>query len=1033
MIEKINKFLKNYEAPELPFTCSDDFKVESKDRLLHHALIDFVQKETESEYELSGDLGAAMRALKPSDRAFNFSMALLERSHFLQTEKENPMRNFSLYYGFERVAGLIWYLCKPSTVQIGELVKFCNESEEVDIPGSLLMSDYLLELKEEKPLPQDLVQELKTAYDKAVAAGNNQSYHSLSQFAVKMGMVVDLYDPIENIRKKVDTDFCKSSNIERLSDDFPLSELDPYKGAHELVETYVKKGYNSYDSFTAKNSPPEFKQAASESREVQRDYAMAALYRIIWQTSLSDHTYSLYLFFNGLIRKRLPFSEDEMGIVLRAIGSQSVAIWTFGASHFFKNIEAHVKANGLSQKMRDSLLQFMEDSKAIRRDDNFSKVKLRCQEILLQHSGGQIQEVLPFLFATEDNFGVYANKALDDLKESVRQSWYLVLRLAATANGSKPSKTFLKKAVEELERLKPKDFLQTLQYWFGHISKMDLHGERYYEVLLEKSNAQTIKGLLWMLSAMGEESLDPIVEKLVVRSFKKIPGIGPPSASVGNAGIYAAASRNSLSGVAMLNRIRSKVAQRNTKKLIGKYINSTATELAISVEDLEDFSIPDFGLIDGQKEIAFNDYKARISIPQMGKVLTEWVKPDGKLQKTIPSFIRKDFPDELKAMRAEIKLMPKSLSIQRDRLDRGYISKRVLPYEHFEKYYLNHGLMSYLTKRLIWVFENGKESANAIYRDGKWMTIEDKVVVNAGKSTVRLWHPLDSETKEVLAWRDYLEVYQIKQPFKQAYREIYLLTDAEINTKVYSNRMASHILKQHQFNALSSLRSWKYQLLGAYDDGRDGEVCSLEIPDHELRAEFWIDALYAEDAWNDAGIYLYVTTDQVRFTRGRDAISLIDVPKIVFTEAMRDVDLFVGVGSVGNDPQWQDNGGIAQHREYWESYSFGDLTEVAKTRKSILEKLLPRLKIANISEIEGKFLKVKGSKHTYKIHIGSTNILMEPNDQYLCIVPDRSTKSTDKLFIPFEGDRGLSIVLSKAFMLAEDEKITDPTILSQIG
>ncbi|WP_338699746.1 hypothetical protein V2W30_24410 [Streptomyces sp. Q6] len=34
--------------------------------------------------------------------------------------------------------------------------------------------------------------------------------------------------------------------------------------------------------------------------------------------------------------------------------------------------------------------------------------------------------------------------------------------------------------------------------------------------------------------------------------------------------------------------------------------------------------------------------------------------------------------------------------------------------------------------------------------------------------------------------------------------------------------------------------------------------------------------------------------------------------------------------------------------------------------------------------------------------------------------------------LPFEGDRTLAVVLSKALMLADDTKITDPTILSQI-
>ena len=37
-----------------------------------------------------------------------------------------------------------------------------------------------------------------------------------------------------------------------------------------------------------------------------------------------------------------------------------------------------------------------------------------------------------------------------------------------------------------------------------------------------------------------------------------------------------------------------------------------------------------------------------------------------------------------------------------------------------------------------------------------------------------------------------------------------------------------------------------------------------------------------------------------------------------------------------------------------------------------------------------------------------------------------------KVFLPFEGDRTLSIILSKAFLLAEDTTITDKTIISQI-
>ncbi|WP_428623583.1 hypothetical protein, partial [Sedimenticola sp.] len=177
-------------------------------------------------------------------------------------------------------------------------------------------------------------------------------------------------------------------------------------------------------------------------------------------------------------------------------------------------------------------------------------------------------------------------------------------------------------------------------------------------------------------------------------------------------------------------------------------------------------------------------------------------------------------------------------------------------------------------------------------------------------------------------------------------------------------------------------------------------------------------------------------TDQVRICdANNNPVPLIEVPPLVLSEVMRDVDLFVGVASVGNDPQWQDGGpnARADYREYWHSYSFGDLSEIAKTRKTVLERLLPRLKIRDVARIDGKFLIVDGKKHSYKIHIGSGNILIAPNDRYLCIVPSRGKdKQTEQVFLPFEGDNGLAIVLSKAFLLAEDDKITDPTILSQI-
>ena len=348
-------------------------------------------------------------------------------------------------------------------------------------------------------------------------------------------------------------------------------------------------------------------------------------------------------------------------------------------------------------------------------------------------------------------------------------------------------------------------------------------------------------------------------------------------------------------------------------------------------------------------------------------------------------------------------------------------------------------MLSLLARPLIWRFHHADGLFHdALYLHDIWQDAHSQPAPAPTETdAVQLWHPVLSTPTEVLAWRDVLEKAQLRQPLKQAFREVYLLTPPEERTGSYSNRMAAHILKQHQFNSLAKLRGWKYSLLGAYDKGYESDKATLALPAHGLQAEFWVSEVNADEAWNDTGIWNYISTDQVRFVRPNteeNAVPLTEIPALAFSEIMRDVDLFVGVASVANDPNWRDGGGLVQYRNYWESYSFGELNEVAKNRKLILERLIPRLKIGKVSQLTNKFLVVQGKVRTYKIHLGSGNILMEPNDQYLCIVPDRSAKTmgTTDVFLPFEGDAVLSIILSKALMLMDDDKIKDETILRQI-
>src|SRR5437899_2610222 len=222
------------------------------------------------------------------------------------------------------------------------------------------------------------------------------------------------------------------------------------------------------------------------------------------------------------------------------------------------------------------------------------------------------------------------------------------------------------------------------------------------------------------------------------------------------------------------------------------------------------------------------------------------------------------------------------------------------------------------TLRLILIFGSAASSVAALPHASTIYDIDGKPLAPASDVVVTLWHPLMAAADDVRAWRRRLATLSVVQPFKQAHREIYLLTDAERQTEVYSNRFAAHLLRQHQFKALCDQRGWRYHLMGAWDSHN---TPTRVLPNRGLAVEYWVNGVDSETAYS--GIYTMIATDQVRFTAAEDAaIALAEVPPLLFSELMRDVDLFVGVASVGNDPNWVDGGPENRFQGYWNTYAF---------------------------------------------------------------------------------------------------------------
>jgi hypothetical protein len=444
-------------------------------------------------------------------------------------------------------------------------------------------------------------------------------------------------------------------------------------------------------------------------------------------------------------------------------------------------------------------------------------------------------------------------------------------------------------------------------------------------------------------------------------------------------------------------------------------------------------ALPSYGLSpDGERRLPVGDGSAVIRVAGTREVQLTWTRPDGREVASVPKALKEAAREAVTTARALKKEIEGAIAGQCARIEGLYLSGRRMPFDQWRERYLEHPLVADLTRRLIWRFESaGGKHVAALAHNGAIEDVTGRAIEHSRGLTVTLWHPLDAEASHVLAWRRRLAALKVSQPFKQAHREVYLVTDAERQTGIYSNRFAAHILRQHQFKALCDQRGWRYTLMGAWDSHN---TPTRTLPGQRLSVEFWVDMV--ESSENEI-VHALISTDQVRFVSPeRGPIPVSEVPPLLFSELMRDVDLFVGVASVGNDPNWADGGPDGRFQGYWSGYAFGDLSASGKTRAEVLATLLPQLAIAGQCALEDRFLVVHGKLRTYRIHLGSTNIQMEPNNQYLCIVPGRGqsdrSKSEEALVLPFEGDNVLSIILSKAFLLAADDRITDPAIVHQI-
>jgi hypothetical protein len=766
----------------------------------------------------------------------------------------------------------------------------------------------------------------------------------------------------------------------------------------------------------------------------------AMLVRRVWVHQHDRHSSSFGILRKliGLLwRRELPYTTQQAAALLAILSAQmSNTHWFDDDLNAAVKICERLKGKNELEPLREPLQKLKGSMKTgIWESAERKRIRAAIDRLLLKDPPPPL-----------DPGEAWSNVALEDLKAMApaeSAGWVELFLHCQKADAPRPTQKWAKTAKELVESVGREVFKNLVLRWFELVAlPRPVHREPEHpnyspdpDQLITDQNSMILKGLVWCCAEWQDKEIVRGLSRLAQVCFKKVRNLGARCPRVGNACLYSLSATSTEEAAAELTRLDQVVKQASTKKLINKSLDKAAEMTGLTRADLEESTVPSYGLdVEGCLKRSFGVHTAefRISGPDAFELL--WRKADGKLQKSVPAEVKEKHAADLKSFKRTIQDIEKMLPAHRHRIERLLSSGREWEFEKWRERYLDHPLLAHLNRRLIWHFREGERQSAGIWREGVMVDNENRPLDWISPATrVRPWHPLGQPVETVRSWRQWLETHQVTQPFKQAHREIYILTEAEQQTGTYSNRFAAHVIRQHQFAALARERGWTYRLQGAFDSHN---VPTLLLPQWDTAVEFWVESPGGHEGTSDSGIYLHLSTDQVRFCdQTGQPRQLSEVPALVFSEVMRDVDLFVGVCSVGNDPEWHDRGEAGPFGGYWYRYAFGDLSANAVTRREVLERLLPRLKIAGQCALRDKFLVVQGSLRTYKIHLGSGNILMEPNDRYLCIVPARGMARPypdEKVFLPFEGDNTLAVILSKAFLLAEDAKIKDSGIMSQI-
>jgi hypothetical protein len=397
-------------------------------------------------------------------------------------------------------------------------------------------------------------------------------------------------------------------------------------------------------------------------------------------------------------------------------------------------------------------------------------------------------------------------------------------------------------------------------------------------------------------------------------------------------------------------------------------------------------------LADGPIEVTEGDVTVQLSVDADG-VPDLTVTRAGRVLKSVPAALRKH--EQIAALRDRKTALTRQASRVRASLEESMVRADRFDEDDFRDL-ARHPLVAPMLELVVLVDEHGRTMRR---RDAQFVDVDGSPI--ADPKHLRIAHPVDLATSgHWVAWQELLFADAVKQPFRQVFRELYVPTDTERAGGPGTRRYEGHQLQPRQASALFGRRGWLHNF-------EELDVTRV-FHDHGVVAHL----LFRDGFLSPAEVEL-PTIGEVYFTRRGEHLALpIDaVPTIVFSEAMRDLDLVVSVAHAGGvDPE--------------------ATASTVEMRAALVRETCRLTKLDNVRQV-GSHVVIDGSLGEYSVHLGSGVVHRRPGGA-VCIIPVDSQRR-GRIFLPFaDDDPKTAEIVAKVLLLARDHQIKDPSILSQL-